>query len=72
MMTVTDIEHAIESLPAPEVSQLAQWIEDYQLMLSESADVFRMLDGEEGEDEQWSEQHSSAVAMIFLQGRAHA
>ncbi len=47
MMTVTDIEHVIESLPAPEVSQLAQWIEDYQLMLSASADVFRMLDARE-------------------------
>ena len=55
MTTIAEIEHAIEELPAPKVSELARWLDEYQLMLSASADVFSMLDAEEGEGEQWSE-----------------
>ena len=53
MTTVAEIEHAIETLPTPEVSELARWLDEYRLMLSASADVFSMLDAEEGEGEQW-------------------
>ena len=54
MTTVAEIEHAIQELPAPEVSELAHWLEEYQLMLSASSEVFAMLDAEEGEGEQWA------------------
>jgi hypothetical protein len=60
MTTVAEIEHAIQELPACEVSELAQWIEEYQLMLSASAQVFGMLDAEEDEGEQWSEPDRAA------------
>ena len=60
MTTVAEIEDAIEQLPAPEVSKLAQWIEDYQLMLSASSEIFKMLDAEEGKGEQWSESGQDA------------
>ena len=54
MTTVAEIEHAIEALPARDVSELARWIEEHQLLLTASADVFSMLDAEEGKGEQWS------------------
>ena len=60
MTTVAEIEDAIEQLPASEVTELAQWIEDYQLMLSASSEIFKMLDAEEGEGEQWSESGQDA------------
>ena len=53
MTTVAEIEHAIEALPAPEVSEVAEWIVEHQMMLSAASDVFSMLDAEEGEGEQW-------------------
>jgi len=49
------MEQAIEKLPAPQVIEVARWLDEYQLMLSASSDVFAMLDAEEGEGEQWSE-----------------
>jgi len=55
MTTVLEIEDAIERLPADEVKQLAEWLEEHQLLLASSAAVFSMLDAEEGEGEQWSE-----------------
>lgn len=55
MTTVAEIEHAIEELAAPEVTELVRWLEERQLMLSASSDVFAMLDAEEGEGEQWHE-----------------
>lgn len=55
MTTIAEIEHAIEELPAPEVTELARWLDEYRLMLSASSDVFSMLDAEEGEGDQWSE-----------------
>jgi hypothetical protein len=55
MTTIAEIEDAIEDLPAPQVTELAQWLEDYRMMLSASADVFAMLDAEEGGGDQWSE-----------------
>ena len=55
MTTVAEIEHAIERLPASEVSEIAEWVAEYQLMLSASGDIFSMLDAEEGEGEQWSD-----------------
>lgn len=55
MTTVAEIEGAIEQLPAGEVTQLAEWLEEHQLLLASSAAVFSMLDAEEGEGEQWSE-----------------
>jgi hypothetical protein len=54
MITVAEIEEAIERLPADDVKQLAEWLEEY-LLLSSSAAVLAMLDAEEGEGEQWSE-----------------
>jgi len=61
MTTVAEIEHAIEQLPAPQVSEVARWLDEYQLMLSASSDVFAMLDAEEREGEQWSEPDPSAA-----------
>jgi hypothetical protein len=55
MTTVAEIEHAIEQLPAPQITELAAWVEDCQLMLSASTDVFMMLEEEEGGVEQWQE-----------------
>jgi hypothetical protein len=52
MTTVAEIEHAIEQLPAPQITELAAWVEDCQLMLSASTDVFMMLEEEEGGVEQ--------------------
>ncbi|MBI2194652.1 MAG: hypothetical protein HYU36_21955 [Planctomycetes bacterium] len=50
-----DIEKAIEKLPVDQVKLLAEWLEDYQLLLASSAAVFSMLDAEEGEGDQWPE-----------------
>ena len=61
MTTVAEIEKAIEELPAENVKELAEWLEEYQLMLSASADVFRALDEEEGEGQQWHESDPSAA-----------
>ena len=55
MTTVAEIEEAIERLPVDQVKQLAEWLEEHQLLLASSATVFTMLDAEEGEGEQWSE-----------------
>ena len=59
MTTVAEIEHAIEGLPAPDVTELARWIEERQLLLAASADVFSMLDAEEGKGAQWTESDQS-------------
>ena len=61
MTTVAEIEKAIEHLPSEQVKELAEWLDEYQLMLSSSAAVFHALDEEEGEGDQWHESDPSAV-----------
>ncbi len=53
MTTVAEIESAIEHLPVEQVQQVAAWLEEYQATLNASAEVFAMLDAEEGEGNQW-------------------
>lgn len=53
MSTVAEIESAIEKLSIEEVSELAEWIQDYQATVYASSQVFSLLDSEEGPGEQW-------------------
>lgn len=47
MSSVAEIEAAIERLSPPEVNQVAKWLEEYQQMISASAEMFAMYDKEE-------------------------
>jgi hypothetical protein len=51
--TVAEIESAIEQLPVNKVRELAVWLEEYQATIQASAEVFALLDDEEGQGEQW-------------------
>lgn len=53
MSTVAEIESAIERLPIDQVREVAAWLEEYQATINASAEVFAMLDAEEGEGDQW-------------------
>jgi hypothetical protein len=53
MSTVAEIESAIARLPAPQVQEVAAWLEEYQASLRASAEVFGMHDAEEGKGDQW-------------------
>ena len=53
MSTVAEIESAIERLPIQQVREVAAWLEEYQATLNASAEVFAMLDAEEGPSDQW-------------------
>ena len=53
MLTVAEIESAIERLPVTQVREVAAWLEEYQATLNASAEVFAVLDAEEGEGDQW-------------------
>ena len=55
MSTVTEIESAIEQLPVEQVREVAVWLDDYQATINASAEVFSMLDSEEGDGDQWHE-----------------
>lgn len=55
MSTVAEIESAIEQLPMEQVREVAVWLEEYQATINASAEVFAMLDAEEGEGAQWHE-----------------
>lgn len=48
MSTVLEIEKAIERLPALELMELGQWLDEQRGMLAASDAVFQMLDNEEG------------------------
>jgi len=47
MSTVLEIENAVEKLPAEKLAEFAAWFEDYQTMVSSSAEMFAMYDREE-------------------------
>ncbi len=47
MSTVLEIENVVEKLPAEKLAEFAAWFEDYQTMVSSSAEVFAMYDREE-------------------------
>ena len=47
MSTVAEIESAIERLKPSEVTELAAWLNEYQLMIQASAEIFAMYDQEE-------------------------
>lgn len=53
MTTVAEIESAIEHLPIEQVREVAAWLEEYQGTINASAEVFAMLDAEEGAGDQW-------------------
>ena len=53
MSTVAEIESAIERLPMDKMRELAVWFEEYQATVNASAEVFALLDSEEGEGDQW-------------------
>ncbi len=45
--TVLEIENAVQKLPAEKLAEFAAWFEDYQTMVSSSAEVFALYDREE-------------------------
>ena len=47
VITVAEIEAAIEKLPPKEVAALAAWLDEYQQMVNASAEIFSMYDKEE-------------------------
>jgi hypothetical protein len=47
MSTVVEIESAIQRLTPSEVTELADWLAEYQKMIQSSAEVFAMYDREE-------------------------
>ena len=47
MNTVTEIETAIERLPADELRALVNWIEEYAAAIGASETLFGMYDAEE-------------------------
>jgi hypothetical protein len=49
MTTVAEIESAIAHLPLQQVREVAAWLDEYQATLNASAEVFAMLDAEEGQ-----------------------
>jgi len=53
MTTVAEIESAIEHLPIQQVREVAAWLDEYQATINASAEVFAMLDAEEGKGDQW-------------------
>ena len=55
MSTVAEIEAAIEKLPVEQVRKVAAWLDEYQATINASAEVFAMLDAEEGAGDQWQD-----------------
>ena len=47
MTSIAEIESAIERLSPVEVKELAAWLEEYQQMISASAEIFSLYDEEE-------------------------
>ena len=47
MSTVTEIETAIEKLPAQKVEELAAWLDEYRQTLHASDATFALYDDEE-------------------------
>jgi hypothetical protein len=52
MSSVLEIERAIEQLPAPQVHELGEWLDEQRAMLAASASVFALYDEEEGKGQQ--------------------
>lgn len=55
MSTVAEIEAAIERLPIEQMREVAAWLDEYQATVSASAEVFALLDAEEGDSSQWQD-----------------
>ena len=55
MTTVIEIERAIERLPAKELLEVGEWLDEQRSTLAASADIFFLYDAEEGEGQQWLE-----------------
>jgi hypothetical protein len=47
MTAVAEIESAIQQFSAEQLKELAAWFEEYQQMLSASAEMFSLYDKEE-------------------------
>lgn len=50
-----EIERAIEQLPATQVLELGEWLDEQRAMLAASASVCALYDQEEGEGQQWED-----------------
>lgn len=55
MSTVAEIESAIERLPMDQMREVAAWLDEYQATINASAEVFSMLDAEEGKGNPWTD-----------------
>jgi hypothetical protein len=55
MSSVLEIERAIEQLPAKQVLQLGEWLDEQRAMLAASASVLALHDEEEGKGQQWED-----------------
>lgn len=55
VITVVEIEKAIEGLPSGEMQKLFSRVEEKQAMLDATASVFAIYDEEEGQGLQWHE-----------------
>jgi hypothetical protein len=49
MSSVAEIESAIQQLSPAEVAELVSWLEEYQQMISASAEMFSLYDREESD-----------------------
>jgi len=49
MTTLLEIESAIEKLSLRDVQELVQWLEENQMMINASEEIFSMLDEEESQ-----------------------
>lgn len=55
MISVVEIEKAIESLPTSEMLEVAEWLDTQRVIISAAETTFQMLDDEEGQEagRQW-------------------
>ena len=52
MITLLEIEKAIEQLPEPDQRQIAEWFEDHRLIVAGSATLASIYDEEDGGENQ--------------------
>ena len=52
MITLLEIEKAIEQLPEPDQRKIAEWFEDHRLIVASSASLASIYDDEDGGENQ--------------------
>jgi len=55
MSTVLEIERAIEQLPAEQLLEVGEWLDEQRATLAASAGVLSLYDQEEGDGQQWED-----------------